>query len=113
MADLLTVQVRDVLIEEGAKQQAGRLAGMGLIDVDMLTEPHRADATPAPIVLVDSLPVSVLTGGKRIKLRTVKLVEQFIPLFAGFVIGLHLRAYIIIILIECRFCYQQGIVGHE
>ena len=71
MSDLLAIQIGDVLVEERTKQQTGRLAGMSLIYLNMLTEPDGADDgatgcgrhSPLGIPLADALPLAVIVIG--------------------------------------------------
>ena len=66
MSDLLSVKIGDVLIEKRSKQQSGWLSRVFLIYNNMLPEPHTANTSPSPVVLVDGLPVCVLIVGLRI-----------------------------------------------
>jgi hypothetical protein len=65
MSHLAPVDVGDILVEERAEQQPGRLAGMGLVYLYVLTAPYGAAATPLPAVLVDGLPLAVIEVGGR------------------------------------------------
>ena len=57
---LLAVDIGDICIKERSQQQTGRLSGMGLVNLDVLTQPSGTRSAPAPVVLVDNVPRGVI-----------------------------------------------------
>ena len=113
VADLLTIKISDILVEERTQQQTGSLTRVFLIYIYMLTEPYGTRTPPSPVILVDGLPVGIVIVRTDIVLRGISLIEQSIPLLISFRIGFHLRLHVFIVLIECRPLHQHGIVALE
>ena len=113
VADLLTIEISDILIEKRTQQQTGSLARVFLIYIYMLTEPYGTRTPPSPVILVDSLPVGIVIVQTDIVLRGISLIEQRIPLLICLRIGFHLRLHVFIVLIECRPLHQHRIVALE
>ena len=115
---LLAVDVGDVGVEERSQQQPCRLPCMLAVDVDVLSEPRRADASPSPVVLADGLPprVVIVWRGEQILLpcsfpqSRVALVEHLVPPPVGQLVGLLLCAHVGGIVVETCLLYQHRIV---
>ena len=113
MADLLTIEISDILVEERTQQQTGRLTRVFLIYIYMLTEPYGTRTPPSPVILVDGLPVGIVIVRTNIVLCGISLIEQSIPLLICLCIGFHLCLHVFIVLIECRPLHQHRIFALE
>ena len=113
VADLLTIEISDILVEERTQQQTGSLTRVFLIYIYMLTEPYGTPTPPSPVILVDGLPVRIVIVRTDIVLCGISLIEQRFPLPNSLRIGFHLRHHVFIVLIECRPLHQHGIVASE
>ena len=117
--DLLAVHEGVVLVEERAEQQACRLAGMGLVHLDVLTEPEGAGQSPPVlecptiIPLADLLPVRVVEaeGCPVFTDAGILGVQHLLPLLFGLHVGLTLGFHVFIVLEELRPLHQHGVVA--
>ena len=102
VANLLAIQIGDILVEERTEEQTGRLTSVGLINGDMLTQPDGACASPTPIVLIDLLPRTIVKGGRCPALEHARVVgiEDGVPLTGGLTIGTHLGLHVVVALVE-------------
>ena len=115
MADLLTIEVGDVLIKERTKEQACRLSRVYLIYINMLSQPNGATATPTPVVLVDGLPGRVVAGGICPVLQDtrVRILQDFLPLAISLHVGLSLGFHILVVLEKLRALDEHGIIPFQ
>ena len=98
-AHLSAINISNVGVEERAKQQSGRLSGVSLVNLHVLPQPHAANASPAPLPLVDLGPLRVVVAksGEAVlsfhhRHARVALIEQLVPAAVGLLVGLLLGA---------------------
>ena len=109
VANLLTVHISKILIEERAKQQSCRLSGMSLVNLYVLAKPCGADASPTPLILIDGFPIGVVEVGSGEE--RFLLVEHRVPPSVGKLVRTHLGSYVVVILIESCFLHEHRIVA--
>ena len=110
---LLSVEVGEVCIYEGAQQQAGILAGMSGVDMDVLAQPVGAAEAPSrlgcQVILVGGLPAAVVEVCCRPSLcdARVEFFEELVPaLRSPHIGGCRLLAVLGIIVQACLGDHQ-------